>query len=508
MPRGGTGSHFEGVAIEIDGRIASAVLKLGRLAGGPPTREALFFARHSEDSPMRTPRCYGVGEISPDKDTWVLMERLPRGKRLNEWTLDETREALINLAALHARFLGSSPAGLPRPFTGALERWLSYVPAGVLQIRSVFDAYPGLPRFASDRALDLLLALCDRPAIFRDAFARSPETLLHGDYHRANVVVSGRDAQTVYDWQHVCVGPPAYDVGVFWNTLGLTSKRRLLGLVDGLEVGERCLSWEAVKDTYTQALKKLRPDADIDAIFSCSDETFAWEIARQVMYMGPVMAESQAPVLRFVYRDHRAIGGVAIRLLGIDNVFRLYGTVFAEFEDRAARLLTVEASNLSTHQYVTWVQPVAAALSEDRRELMEFVASVRAEFWDEASGVHGWTNKDILAHLAGGNDQLVQTLLQSLTSGESIPPQKLAPDTDAENALRVAERRSWSIDRLTTELERDTAEVLEWLSQLSEADQNLRPGGLSMTVGEFFRVVQEEHHDLIHLQQLRAGQNQ
>jgi len=343
LPRGGTGSYFEGVQIEIDGRITSAVLKLGRLTGGPPTREAMFFSRYSASSPLRTPRCYGVGELSPDRDTWVLMERMPRGKRLAEWTLDETREALANLAALHAKYLDDAPADLPRPFTSALEHWLSFVPEGVRQIRSVFDAYPNLPRFASEQAFDLLLTLCDRPAVFRDAFVRSPETLLHGDYHRGNLVARDGEAQAAYDWQYACAGPPAYDVAVFWNTLGLTSRRGLLGLVDVLEVGERCLSWEDVTETYIRALRKLRPDADIDAILGCCDEALAWEMARQVMYMGPVMAKSQAGVLRFVYKDHRTIGGLAIRLLGIDNVFRLYRNVFAEFEVRAVRLLKLRS---------------------------------------------------------------------------------------------------------------------------------------------------------------------
>ena len=96
IPKGGTGSYFERVDLEVDHRRLQAVLKLG-LMTGPPTREALFFGKYSADSPMRTPRCYGVGQFSSDVDAWVLMERMPRGKRLGEWTLAETRDALRNL---------------------------------------------------------------------------------------------------------------------------------------------------------------------------------------------------------------------------------------------------------------------------------------------------------------------------------------------------------------------------------------------------------------------------
>jgi len=339
IPRGGTGSYFERVRLEIDGRSIRALLKLGRMAGGPPTHEAFFYRRYSAESPLRAPRCFGTGPLLPGRETWVLMEQLPRGKGVSEWTLEQTRQAVRNLAALHAKYLGRAPDELPRPFTTGLEDRLSFVPQGVRQIRSVFDEYPDLPRFASERAFDLLLALCARPEVFREAFARSPETLLHGDYHRANLVVRDDEPQVAYDWQHTCSGPPAYDVAVFWNTLGLTTRRGLLGLVDVLQVGDRCMSWDEVKRVYSEALHQLRPEVDLNAIFGCSDEALAWEIARQVTYMGPVMAETQADRLRFVYRNHRTIGGLAIRLLGIENVFRLYETVFAEFEERAERLL-------------------------------------------------------------------------------------------------------------------------------------------------------------------------
>jgi hypothetical protein len=271
------------------------------------------------------------------------MQRLPLGKRLEEWTLEDTRQALRNLAALHAKYLGDPPADLPRPLTADLERWLVFVPNGVQQVQSVFDAYPDLPRFATPRAFDLLHELSATPAIFGDAFGRSPETLLHGDYHRANIIARDCKPQIAYDWQHTCVGPPVYDVAVFWSTLDLSSRRGPLGLFDAMDVAQPSMSWEEVRQTYTEALLGLRPDADIDAIFTCSDEAMAWEIARQVMYMGPAMTGPQAPMLRFAYRDHRTIGKIVIRLLGLENVLIHYRHAFADFERRAERLLRLAA---------------------------------------------------------------------------------------------------------------------------------------------------------------------
>ncbi len=163
---------------------------------------------------------------------------------------------------------------------------------------------------------------------------------------------------------------------------------------------------------------------------------------------------------------------------------------------------------MTEHKYAAWVQPIAATLSADRQVLLNFVRSAPAEWWDLPSVVDGWTNHDILAHLAGGNDMLVQTLLRALTSGEVLDPDAFAPDTDAENASRIEERRAWSIAQLVAELQRDSDEVQAWLSKLKEGDRDLRPDGLGMTVGRFFRIVRDEHHDLIHLEQLRLSLSQ
>ena len=173
------------------------------------------------------------------------------------------------------------------------------------------------------------------------------------------------------------------------------------------------------------------------------------------------------------------------------------------FRERAE--LSQQGIDVNKRTFAEWVEPVASALADHRRQLLAFVAAADLEFWDRDSSVDGWTNKDILGHLAGGNDLLVQTLLRSLTRGEKLDPRALAPDTDAENATRVAERRVWTIVQLIAELERDHEEVLRWLSQLTPKDRDVHPDGLGMTVGEFLRVVQDEHHDLVHLEQLRSN---
>jgi len=336
-PAGLTGSYFERVRLRAGDRKIDAVLKLGGLPFGPPTRERLFFARFASAVPLRTPRCFAVGPHVDGRDGWVLMERIPRGKWLADWSPADTRDAIRRLAALHAPYLGAPPGDLSRPFTRDLGHTLSFVPEGVRSMRARFDELPRLPRIASDRALDLLLALAARPDAFRAALARSPETLLHGDYHRANMVVRDGEEPIHFDWQFVCAGPPAYDLAIYWLYLGAVNKRGLF--VDRGEVRPRSLAWDDIVEIYAAALRDLRPDADIDGMLACADAAVMCEAIRQVTYFGHGV-ENMIGFLRFVYRDHTTVGGRIARWFGIDQGWSLFADVYAEFERRAPRFLT------------------------------------------------------------------------------------------------------------------------------------------------------------------------
>jgi len=333
-----TGSYFERVQVEIDGRSLKAILKLGGLPYGPPLRERLFFAELARDVPLRVPAAYGVGPAREGADSWVLMEALPRGKRISEWSDEDTRAALRNLAALHARYLGAPPASLPHPFSRELDETLDFVPGGIAALRRSYEELPGLPRAAPDASLDLLATLVERREALRAAFARSPETLLHGDYHRGNLVVRDGEPQAAFDWQFVCAGPPAYDLAVFWVYLGAVNVPGFFRFFDRMRVVPRCMTWDDVLDTYCDALVALRPDADVAGIRSCTDAAIAWEVVREVTYFAAGL-ENFARPMRFIYRDHRTIGGWIARWLGVESGWVLYGQLFHEFDGAAARLL-------------------------------------------------------------------------------------------------------------------------------------------------------------------------
>ena len=160
---------------------------------------------------------------------------------------------------------------------------------------------------------------------------------------------------------------------------------------------------------------------------------------------------------------------------------------------------------MTQRSFASWVEPVAAVLAEDRRQVISFARSAPAALWGRPSEVPGWTYKDILAHLAGGNDLVLQRLLGAAVAREPLDPSLFGLKTDAENARGVAARRGWPVDRLVAELERDGDEVQDLLSQLREEDEGLGRDVLPLSIGGFLRIVEEERHDRLHLEQLRAG---
>jgi uncharacterized protein (TIGR03083 family) len=133
-----------------------------------------------------------------------------------------------------------------------------------------------------------------------------------------------------------------------------------------------------------------------------------------------------------------------------------------------------------------------------------FARSVPEDAWARPSGVEEWTCKDLLAHLAGGNDQLLQVILRKAIAGERLEASLMDVDTHGENARRVAERREWPVERLIAELEADGDEVQHLLSQLNHEHEH-QQDSLPMTLGSFLLIVRHERHDMEHLSQLKAA---
>jgi hypothetical protein len=148
--------------------------------------------------------------------------------------------------------------------------------------------------------------------------------------------------------------------------------------------------------------------------------------------------------------------------------------------------------------FVPWVEPIAARLQESRAKVADFARSAPVHIWEKPSPNEGWTNKDVLAHLATGH-WVLQRFLASITSGATLE----AIDVDAGNAERVAERRDWSVERLITEVEDEGDETQDLLARLEGPHEAYRRENAPRTFSEILRSFPE--HEYHHLRQLQPG---
>lgn len=153
---------------------------------------------------------------------------------------------------------------------------------------------------------------------------------------------------------------------------------------------------------------------------------------------------------------------------------------------------------MTARGFAPWVGPIAARLRQSRSDIAAFARSAPADVWDRPSANDGWTNKDILAHLATGH-WVIQSLIEHVLAGR--PFQFYGPDEG--NAERIAGRRAVAVSDLIAEVEAEGDETQELLSRLTEAHRDFRREGAPRTFGENLSAFPE--HEYHHLDQLRAA---
>jgi uncharacterized protein (TIGR03083 family) len=159
---------------------------------------------------------------------------------------------------------------------------------------------------------------------------------------------------------------------------------------------------------------------------------------------------------------------------------------------------------MTDRTFAKWVEPIAAVISVGADAVLAFIRSMPAEFWQRPSPVEGWTQHDILAHLAGGNDQMVQHVLRAVIGGAEVAPATLDPDTDGENARGVDARREKSMWELIEEFARSKEEMLDLPGAPTNEHEVIHQAGSKYSVGDLMRFVSAEH-DREHLLQIKVG---
>jgi hypothetical protein len=179
--------------------------------------EAGFYRDLSAALPIRTLACHYV-QTAPG--FCLLLEDLsdrPAGAPADACTPDQAAAALEELAGLHA-------AG--GPWTKARPSWLrEHSAAEAVEHLAIACGPRFLQRFAArldDRVLGVVDRLLGGGGRF-GADARTPVTLLHGDYRNDNLLFGDGDGArdggvAVVDWQTAALGPAVSDASYFLLT--------------------------------------------------------------------------------------------------------------------------------------------------------------------------------------------------------------------------------------------------------------------------------------------------
>ena len=158
---------------------------------------------------------------------------------------------------------------------------------------------------------------------------------------------------------------------------------------------------------------------------------------------------------------------------------------------------------ITDRTFASWVEPIAEQIRESRAQVVGVAHQILAELWRLPSPLRGWTNKDLLAHLASSDASDLHIVLRAIITRERVDPALLS-EPDARNARNVEERRGRSVEELIAELEADGEETQELLSQLGPGDENLRQDDIPMSLGEGLSN-DPGGHDREHLAQLRTA---
>ena len=211
------------------------------LAMGLFEREAHFYTTFADAVPVRTPRCWSVGD---GDSTPLLLEDLGdlrMGDQLDGMTVPDAERTIDALADLHARFWESDRL---------TEPWLASpaegVFAGMIGQLVASGASALAERYGDLVPAHVMSAILDRSGSWTDVLARlveGPQTLIHNDARLDNLFFLTDGIPCLIDWQLVGRSRGTQDVGYL-----------LAGNLDGDDLSAH---WETLLRRYHDRLVAL-----------------------------------------------------------------------------------------------------------------------------------------------------------------------------------------------------------------------------------------------------------
>ena len=158
---------------------------------------------------------------------------------------------------------------------------------------------------------------------------------------------------------------------------------------------------------------------------------------------------------------------------------------------------------MTDRTFATWVEPIAGKLRESRAQIVDVARTIPTGAWSRPSPNEGWSYKDLLAHLAGG-DWMCQKGLRAVLANERVDTSASAiADYNGRSERFRREREGHSIEELIAEVEAEGEETQGLLARLTEADEERRQEDIPMSEGEYLRGFPS--HDKRHLAELRTA---
>lgn len=146
-------------------------------------------------------------------------------------------------------------------------------------------------------------------------------------------------------------------------------------------------------------------------------------------------------------------------------------------------------------------------LRSSRKALAETLAGLTEDDYSRSKAIDKWTLKDLLAHVASWDEEMVRVLQTFTMPGESQYTYTISDRNGyaAWNEEQVAARRAKSVSEIVTEFEiarRDLIQVVEGLTDPVLNRSRMTPWGKPQT--GFDLVQTQVEHDQEHADQVRS----